>query len=626
MTKISRTQINNFPQRIYLRSFYLADKKKVSKVLKFLFNTISPFLTTLLIVFIRISIADNITTTPYILFLLVILFHAFIGKGYSGIIATIATTLAGNYFFMEPSYQFKFYMSEYALPTIEHFGQGLILTFITVRYYQNNLNLRKINQNLTRSKEQFDLISGRVFTLFVIATKEGTVIEVNKTYSELLTAPEKELLGKPLYNCFPWATNEDTRDRLKDAIDNISSRRTIQYEDILMITHEKNINVEVNVTLINRDKENPFLIISIIDISERKQNEKRAIREQLMYTNLINSNIIGIMFANRDRKITKANKRFLNMIDYNMSEIKSKSLDLISFVPEPYHQIKRETINKIVKKGYGGPIEIEMSHKNGTLVPVLLSGVLVDPEKQDYIFLIVDLSEQKRLERKKDEFISIAGHELKTPLTIIKGYLQMMTMNFEKDDYKKFPLYLSVLNREISKLNDLLNELLDISKIETNKLLLSKSEFNLIDLLNSTRQSLKPFIGSKELILETTYQEINIFADYNRISQVLINLITNAVKHSPRKGKVIIRTILSKNSVKVEVQDFGKGIHKEKMKKIFEKFFQIERNGSNLEGLGLGLYISKEIIKIHNGHIGVKSEYGKGSTFFFSLPLGKQKK
>ena len=234
---------------------------------------------------------------------------------------------------------------------------------------------------------------------------------------------------------------------------------------------------------------------------------------------------------------------------------------------------------------------------------------------------MVDLSEQKRLERRKDEFIGVAGHELKTPLTIIKGYIQMMAMTFKEKKLENYPKYFKVLNAEVDKLTSLLNELLDISKIESNKLVLERSVFNIVELLKMLVVSVEPIKGSKHFEIEVSEQKLFVNADRKRINQVVLNFMTNALKHSPKNGQIIIRAIKQDEYVRVEVQDFGRGIHEDKMEKIFEKFFQINRGSGSLQGLGLGLYISQEIIRIHDGDIGVNSEYGHGATFFFTLPL-----
>jgi signal transduction histidine kinase len=139
-------------------------------------------------------------------------------------------------------------------------------------------------------------------------------------------------------------------------------------------------------------------------------------------------------------------------------------------------------------------------------------------------------------------------------------------------------------------------------------------------LIESVLESIKPIRKSREIILEASEEEIVTNIDGKRITQVLTNLLTNAIKYTPKDKKIIVRLINLPKSIRVEVQDFGEGIHPEKKVRIFEKFFQIDRGTPNTQGMGLGLFISKAIIETHKGKIGVKSKLGEGSTFYFQLP------
>jgi two-component system, OmpR family, phosphate regulon sensor histidine kinase PhoR len=620
ISKIDK-KIKLFNLYIQQRGFYLGNKVLFLKYARFIFHTIFPFITTALLVSAKIMTDQSYYPSPFLLLLIIVLFHAFIGGTYSGILASIITSVAGNYYLMDPFYILKLDSWYYLIPTIAHLIQSLIVTTITTRYFQSNINLRKTTQILSRARDQFEDISEKIFTLSAITDEQGLILEANKTYYDLSKGIDRTIRGNYIYNTFPWVIDKHNQEKLKNYIEKIKPGESLKFEDLLPITIDKMISIEVSINSISRKNETPFLIISAIDISDRKRAERSAIREQIMYSNLINANIIGIIFTNSERKLSNANKAFLRLSGYKLSEIKRKKIPLQSLMPEIYHKTKSSTISQILKKGYGGPIEIEIISKHGKLIPVLLSGVLINPEINQFIFLIVDLTEQKRLERKKDEFISIAGHELKTPLTIIKGYVQMMNLNLQQSNTSNFPKYLKVLNAEVNKLTSLLNELLDISKIESNKLILERSDFNIVELLRKLIVSVEPLKGTKTIELQTEEKKIIVNADKNRINQVVLNFITNALKHSPKNGQIIVRSIKNSTHVRIEVQDFGKGIHKDKMEKIFKKFFQINRGSGNLQGLGLGLYISKEIISIHEGDIGVESEYGQGATFYFTLPI-----
>lgn len=229
-----------------------------------------------------------------------------------------------------------------------------------------------------------------------------------------------------------------------------------------------------------------------------------------------------------------------------------------------------------------------------------------------------DISERIELERRKDDFISIASHEFKTPLTTLKGFVQILrytTTNFSADQCR----YLDKMNNQIDKLTVLVNDLLDVSKLQLDKLKLSTDPFNMDSLIHEVAEYFK---SSDHEIVVYSHTSQKIKADRDRINQVLVNLISNAIKYSPQAKKVVVRSKKEGKFLEVSVQDFGIGIYKKDQERVFERFYQARNKiRGSFAGLGLGLFICSEIIKRHNGQIWVESVKGKGSTFHFRLPL-----
>lgn len=230
--------------------------------------------------------------------------------------------------------------------------------------------------------------------------------------------------------------------------------------------------------------------------------------------------------------------------------------------------------------------------------------------------------EAKVLNAKKDEFIALASHELKTPLTTAKGYLQILQKT-ELDKVSK--LFVEKVLNQVERLNTLTSDLFDISKIEAGKLQLNYETFDLrkqvLDLIETFQYSL----STHKMLLQGIDQPLMVEADKQRIEQVIINLVNNAVKYSPNANCVHIDLIRKDNQVTVKIKDTGIGLEVEQQKKIFSKFYRANGN-VNIPGLGLGLFLSREIINRHHGTISVKSETGKGSEFFFIIPVKKQNK
>lgn len=232
-----------------------------------------------------------------------------------------------------------------------------------------------------------------------------------------------------------------------------------------------------------------------------------------------------------------------------------------------------------------------------------------------------DIDEQKVLERQKDDFLGIASHELKTPVTSIKAYTQVLGAMLTTEGDEKKAAMVDRMDAQINRLTGLIGDLLDVTKINSGKLQFNKTLFDFNLALSETVEDLQHTTQRHKLI--THFKEIGeIFADRDRISQVITNLISNAIKYSPHTDEIIITTKKEKDEVIVSVKDFGIGIPADKKDLVFEQFYRVTGDKQHtFAGLGLGLYISSEIIKREGGKMWVNSVEGKGSDFCFALPV-----
>jgi len=225
----------------------------------------------------------------------------------------------------------------------------------------------------------------------------------------------------------------------------------------------------------------------------------------------------------------------------------------------------------------------------------------------------------KELNSAKDEFIGMASHELKTPLTSINAYLQLLDKTVQN---KQAKVFLAKTMRQVGKLSRLISDLLDISKIEAGKLQLSPTAFNADSLIDEAVENVQQITATHKIIRENRLGDIEIMADRARIEQVLINFLTNSIKYSPGKDKVLVSTFFKNEQFTVAVKDFGIGVPASEAKKIFDRFYRVQELNPTLAGLGIGLYISQEIIERHHGKVWLESQPGKGSTFYFRIPAG----
>ncbi|HEX3079809.1 MAG TPA: PAS domain S-box protein, partial [Puia sp.] len=239
---------------------------------------------------------------------------------------------------------------------------------------------------------------------------------------------------------------------------------------------------------------------------------------------------------------------------------------------------------------------------------------------QMWIGTSTDIQDIKEQEQQKDYFISMASHELKTPITSIKGYVQIMQEMYAESEDAFLRNSLNVMDRQIATLIKLISELLDISKIKMGSLEINKEHFEISSLINEVVDEIKH--SNPGYDIPVTLGNTMVYADRHRIGQVLINFLTNAVKYAPNSKTIKIRSVVENDYVIVAVEDEGIGISKEDQEKIFERFYRAEgKNEKTYPGFGIGLFIASEIIQRHDGKIYVTSEPGKGSVFSFALPL-----
>jgi PAS domain S-box-containing protein len=235
--------------------------------------------------------------------------------------------------------------------------------------------------------------------------------------------------------------------------------------------------------------------------------------------------------------------------------------------------------------------------------------------------IMQDITEQQRIEEQKDEFISIASHELKTPVTSIKVFAQSLLRSaLRREDDPRDIERLRAIDRQIDRLIRLIKNILDVSRLESGDMVLNCQDFNLSNLVSNVVERMQAMVDSHTVVLNSR-PDVMVQADPDRIEQVLNNLISNAFQHSPEGSRVKLDVLLEEGEVKISVTDEGRGIPPDQIEKTFERFYQVEKDKS--KGAGLGLYISRQIMQQHDGRIEVSSRPGEGSTFTVVLPLDK---
>jgi two-component system phosphate regulon sensor histidine kinase PhoR len=340
------------------------------------------------------------------------------------------------------------------------------------------------------------------------------------------------------------------------------------------------------------------------------------------YLKLLTDNIPQMTWTNLpDGEVTFFNQRWHNYTGLGFEKIKALGWE------EVIHPDDLSLTNERYKASLqsGEVYEVESRYKkaDGTYRWHLNRGIPLKNEHGEILFWVgtaTDIEAQKQEMDKKDEFIGIASHELKTPLTSLKGYIQIMGLYKKEELPAPIKQYIAKANTSINKLHHLINDLLDVSKIQAGRLNYSMGDFNLSDMVHTGVENAHQIYPAHHFSDEIE-PGLMVHGNPERLEQVLMNFISNAVKYSPEDTDVIIKVYKHDGKARVSVTDMGIGLSDDQAKKIFERFYRVEDKTFATSGLGMGLYISSEIVNYHKGKIGVESELEKGATFYFELKL-----
>lgn len=303
---------------------------------------------------------------------------------------------------------------------------------------------------------------------------------------------------------------------------------------------------------------------------------------------------------------------------------KPAEMDMIMKAVNPdYHNMLFSALDNAMKNHLPSDMEYPINNLiNGQEKWVRATGrVFLDQHGNptEYSGLFIDITEQKLDELRKNDFIGMVSHELKTPLTAINGFVQVLQRKAKKDEDNYAIIALDKAHSQIRKMTAMINGFLNVSRLESGKLLIEKTNFSLDELLKETIEETYVSQSSHQIILNPTC-EVNINGDRNKIGNVISNLISNGLKYSDNGTRIEITCKLHDTEVEILIKDEGIGIKPEDIDKLFERYYRVQGNHT-ISGFGIGLYLSAEIIERHNGRIWVESEEGKGSVFHFTLPL-----
>lgn len=356
------------------------------------------------------------------------------------------------------------------------------------------------------------------------------------------------------------------------------------------------------------------------DIDQQKRTEEALRQSQERVQALMNSNVIGI-FCSQDDEIQQANDTFLHMTGYSQEDLHNRQLSWLDMTAPEYIETTLKSHQQFPLYQYMTPYEKEYITKDGGRIPVVIGGVRTQIDPPQEIYFVLDNSARKELEQRKDAFLSMASHELKTPLTALKLQTQMLKKQLEKCDQQRAGIAIARIDGQLDSISRLVKELFDLSNIQSGRLEYAHETMDLDILLQEIVEMIQQTQTTHTLRIHGALNT-PLVGDKDRLGQVFLNLINNAIKYSPYGDHVDITISTSPETVSISIRDYGIGISQEQQDKIFERFYRVfDRKQGRVPGLGIGLYIVAEIVRHHQGTITVESDGETGSTFQVTLPL-----
>ncbi len=461
-----------------------------------------------------------------------------------------------------------------------------------------------------------------------------TIAAVSDGYLKTTSLPREQILGKGFFEIYQADVNINHND-------DIAARKVFSY---VMRTREK-VDVPVfrydiferganhktphywsfsNIPILDSQQQVAYILGTFTDITAEVKAKEAA--QESEHRLLLAAEATGMAFW----ELTLADNAF--SYSQHMAEIFGHPQDTSITLADIRAQVHPDDMENIVAKAFERALiegsyfyEVRVYWPDESLHWIRTKGTVQYNKNKEPVRLlgtIVDITESKSDEIRKNDFIAMASHELKTPLTSLKAYLQLIETKLSgtTDPFVKTAVAKS--GNQVNKMTALIHGFLDLSRIEPGKLKLIRTTFDINALIGEVLTESRVLSNSHSIRFEST-GELNINADRAKIAQVIINLVNNAIKYSPRGSYVILKCEINDDNVVVSVTDEGIGIKLKDQEKIFQRFYRAEEDEyRHVSGFGIGLYLSSEIIQRHKGKIWVESADGEGSTFYFSLPIG----
>ncbi|SDQ97753.1 PAS domain S-box-containing protein [Chryseobacterium soldanellicola] len=495
---------------------------------------------------------------------------------------------------------------------------------------EGNTHLPKIQMSVLSPVEEKQAMLAAIIAstddAIISKTLDGIITSWNPAAIKMFGYTEEEAIGKHISLVIP----NDRIDEENFIISQIKAGVKVEHFETVRVAKDGEflfLSLTVSPIL---DGDGKVIGASKIarDISERK----RALVKQAMLASIVAASDDAIISKTLQGIITSWNPAAERLFGFKEEQAIGKHISLI--IPDDRLDEETYIIGEVSRGIKVDHFQTIRKTKDGKLVPLSLtvspvideSGNIIGASKIARDISAEQASQQetarlyehlKVLNAKKDDFIALASHELKTPLSSMSAYLQLLA-RLETDAKNK--TFVDKLQSQLTKLSSLVDDLLDVSKIEAGKMHFAKEDFDLREVVEEAIDLIVHSNPGYSVTFECLSSKCAIIGDSHRIEQVIVNLLTNAIRYSPDGNSLKVYLVEEDDQIKVGVEDYGIGIAQEKLQNIFSRYYRVDEGNGKVSGLGIGLYICHEIVRRHNGKIWAESKLGEGSTFWFTLP------
>ena len=466
-----------------------------------------------------------------------------------------------------------------------------------------------------QSEQKYQIIVEKLQEGVLLEDLEGIISFVNPRMAEMLGYSTKDLLGKHWTSIVPTGETERIKKQTYQRRFGVSN----SYESSLMTKDGRIIPVIITSNPIFGDSESfQGILTAFTDITERKRAEMALLEAKDKFQNLIENTEVGIISINEDDgKILFYNQKVASLLNYSPEKL--NSMTLFDFVYQNDLDIAKKAVRK--KKN---ETEFRAITENGELIwlKMKISPMVKFGKTSQIQCFLWDINEEKKLQELQDCFIETTNHELRTPITVIKGYIDFLRSNPYIPLEKKNKIY-SILARNIDRLIKLIDSVHDVSCIRNNTLQFSQDLVNLDEFVRNLSEQMLTLYPKRAVFLNYYITEdtpLQLKFDQNRILQVIHNLVSNAIKNSPNDSIIGITLIKNNNTMQICVEDQGVGISQNNLFQLFQPFSH-KKSSYSATGMGLGLYIVKTIVNAHQGTLKCETQLGVGSIFDVTIPV-----